>query len=135
YYEMHAYNACKTALIMAERLRKLQAKWEKEGKDPVQFGIGIHTGSALVGNLGSEQIFDYTAIGDTINSGARIEPMNKIYETKNHIIISETTYEAVKDKVEARYLDIKTLRGKGKPLKLYELISLKEDLNVQKTIE
>jgi len=135
YYEMHAYNACKTALIMAERLRKLQAKWEKEGKDPVQFGIGIHTGSALVGNLGSEQIFDYTAIGDTINTGARIEPMNKIYETKNHIIISETTYEAVKEKVEARYLDIKTLRGKGKPFKLYELISLKEDVNVQKTIE
>ena len=135
YYDMHAYNACKTALLMAEKLKHLQEKWTKEGKECVQFGIGIHTGSALVGNLGSEQIFDYTAIGDTINSGARIEPMNKIYETENHIIISETTYEAVKDKVEARYLDIKTLRGKGKPLKLYELISLKEDLNVQKTIE
>ncbi|MBN2017340.1 MAG: adenylate/guanylate cyclase domain-containing protein [Candidatus Cloacimonetes bacterium] len=135
YYEMHAYNACKTALIMAERLRKLQEKWTKEGKDCVQFGIGIHTGSALVGNLGSEQIFDYTAIGDTINTGARIEPMNKEYETENHIIISETTYEAVKEKVEARYLDSKTLRGKGQPLKLYELLSLKEDVNVQKTFE
>ncbi len=135
YYEMHAYNACKTALIMAERLRKLQEKWTKEGKDCVQFGIGIHSGSALVGNLGSEQIFDYTAIGDTINTGARIEPMNKIYETENHIIISETTYEAVKDKVEARYLDTKTLRGKGQPIKLYELVALKQDVDVQKTIE
>jgi len=135
YYEMHAYNACKTALIMAERLKNLQEKWTKEGKDCVQFGIGIHTGSALVGNLGSEQIFDYTAIGDTINTGARIEPMNKIYETENHIIISETTYEAVKDKVEARYLDSKTLRGKGEPLKLYELVNLKQDVDVQKTID
>jgi adenylate cyclase len=125
YYENHAYNACKTALMMADKLRELQRKWKKEGRELLNMGIGIHTGKAIVGNLGSEQIFDYTAIGDTVNIGARIQPLNKEYKTENHIIISGVTYEIVKDKVVAKFLDSKILRGKGTPIKLYELIRLK----------
>ena len=125
YYENHAYNACKCALMMADKLRELQKKWKKEGRELLEIGIGIHTGNAIVGNLGSEQIFDYTAIGDTINCGSRIEPENKNYKTKNHILISGVTYETVKDKVEAKFLETKILRGRKVPTKLYELIGLK----------
>jgi adenylate cyclase len=67
--ENHALHACKTALEMRERLSVLQEKWRKEGKEAFEIGIGVNTGGAIVGNLGSEQIFDYTAIGDTINLG------------------------------------------------------------------
>ncbi|NLK49801.1 MAG: adenylate/guanylate cyclase domain-containing protein [Candidatus Cloacimonetes bacterium] len=120
-----ALNACKTALMMRERLSELQTKWRKEGREGLEIGIGINTGSAVVGNLGSEQIFDYTAIGDNINLGARLETINTQYDTQNHIIISEFTLEKVKDQVETRYLDEVKVKGKDKPVKIYELISLK----------
>ena len=123
--ENSALNACRTALMMRETLSELQAKWCKEGREGLEIGIGINTGSAVVGNLGSEQIFDYTAIGDNINLGARLETINTQYDTQNHIIISEFTLEKVKDQVETRYLDEVKVKGKDKPVKIYELISLK----------
>jgi adenylate cyclase len=120
----HALDACKSALKMRERLIQLQEKWISEGYEPFEMGIGINTGMAVVGNLGSEQIFDYTAIGDTINLGARLESLNKEYDTFNHIIISEYTYEKVKDLVNAKYLDEVKVKGKNIAVKIYELISL-----------
>ena len=121
----HSFDACKTALQMRERLSQLQEKWQSEGIEPFDIGIGINTGMAVVGNLGSEQIFDYTAIGDTINLGARLEGLNKEYTTFNHIIISEFTYEKVKDLVNANYLDEVKVKGKNIAVKIYELLSLK----------
>ncbi len=119
------YAACKTALEMRERLTELQIKWREEGHEEFEIGIGVTTGPAVVGNLGSEQIFDYTAIGDTINLGARLESLNKEYDAANHIIISEDTYEQVKDLVEARFLDEAMVKGKGESVKIYELIALR----------
>ncbi len=121
----HSFDACKTALQMRECLSRLQEKWQSEGIEPFEIGIGINTGMAVVGNLGSEQIFDYTAIGDTINLGARLEGLNKEYNTFNHIIISEFTYEKVKDLVNANYLDEVKVKGKNIAVKIYELVSLK----------
>jgi adenylate cyclase len=121
----HALNACKVALQMREKMTELQEKWRSEGKESFEIGIGVNTGSAVVGNLGSEQIFDYTAIGDTINLGARLESINKEYDTPKHIIISEFTYEHVKELVEVRYLDEVKVKGKNKAVKIYELINLK----------
>jgi len=121
----HALSACRTALEMRERLTALQEKWNQEGKQSFEIGIGINTGQAVVGNLGSEQIFDYTAIGDTINLGARLEAINKEYETKNKIIISEFTLAKVEDLVEVRYLDEVKVKGKNKAVKIYELLSIK----------
>jgi len=120
----HALAACKVALEMRDRLSDLQQKWISEGRESFEIGIGINTGYAVVGNLGSQQIFDYTAIGDTINLGARLEAINKEYDTAKHIIISEFTLEKVKDQVQVRYLDEVKVKGKNLPVKIYELIDL-----------
>jgi adenylate cyclase len=121
----HAQLACKTALEMRESLNKLQEKWSAEGRESFEIGIGVNTGTAVVGNLGSEQIFDYTAIGDTINLGARLEAINKEYPTKKKIIISEFTLEKLGDQAEVRYIDEVKVKGKNKAVKIYELIDLR----------
>lgn len=123
--ENNALAACKTAVQMRSKLTELQKKWKKEGKESFEIGIGVNTGKAVVGNLGSEQIFDYTAIGDTINVGARLETINKEYKTQNNIIISEFTLEKVTDLVDVRYLDEVKVKGKDIPVKIYELINIK----------
>jgi len=120
----HALLACRTAIDMRQELTKLQDKWRKENKQIFEIGIGINTGIATVGNLGSAQLFDYTAIGDTINLGARLESINKEYDTMHHIIISEFTLAKVQDWVKVRYLDDVTVKGKTKPVKIYELIEV-----------
>ncbi|MDD4156056.1 MAG: adenylate/guanylate cyclase domain-containing protein [Candidatus Cloacimonetes bacterium] len=125
--ENHPLKACICAMQMIDKLRELQQKWKSEGKEIINIGIGINTGQAVVGNLGSEQIFDYTAIGDTINLGARLEALNKNYQTSNNIIISEFTFEQVKEYVNVRYLDQVIVKGKSIPVKIYELISFKND--------
>ena len=121
----HALQACRTALDMRVALIKLQQKWKAEGREDFEIGIGINTGPAVVGNLGSEQIFDYTAIGDTINLGARLEGLNKEFETSQKIIISESTFEKVKDQVQANFLADVKVKGKDLSVKIYELIGLK----------
>jgi adenylate cyclase len=124
--ENHAYWACKAAFEMRQKLTELQAKWVAENRDPVEIGIGLNSGQAVVGNLGSEQIFDYTGIGDTINAGARIEGLTRNYKTKNNIIISESTYELAKDKIIANFIDETKVKGKEKTINIYDLIGLKE---------
>ncbi|HHE38890.1 MAG TPA: adenylate/guanylate cyclase domain-containing protein [Candidatus Cloacimonetes bacterium] len=124
----HAFWACKAAFEMRQKLKELHLKWENERKDPFETGIGVHSGIATVGNLGSEQIFDYTAIGDTINAGARLESANKEYETQNKIIISEQTYEMAKNRLIVKYLDEAKVKGKKKPINIYELIGIKEEI-------
>ncbi|HOD54549.1 MAG TPA: adenylate/guanylate cyclase domain-containing protein [Candidatus Cloacimonadota bacterium] len=124
--ENHALKACYCAMEMIDRLRLLQDKWRSEGREIINIGIGINTGMAVVGNLGSEQIFDYTAIGDTVNLGARLEALNKNYNTKNHIIISEFTLEKVKDYIEYEYLDEVIVKGKTKAIKIYQLLSIND---------
>ncbi len=120
----HALNACKCAIEMMDKLWLLHEKWRSMGREIIDIGIGVNTGFAVVGNLGSEQIFDYTAIGDTINLGARLEALNKNYTTKRHTIISEFTLEHVKDYVVVNYLDDVIVKGKTKPIKIYELIEI-----------
>lgn len=126
YVEDHAKRACSTALEMIRTLDRLKEKWTQEGKETFEIGIGINTGDMIVGNLGSEQIFDYTVIGDAVNLGARLEGINKIYQTANNIIISEFTKEEVEGEFVTRELDLVRVKGKKKPVAIYELAGEKE---------
>jgi adenylate cyclase len=112
---------------MQERLAELTEKWAKENKDPFRIGVGVNSGVVTVGNLGSEQIFDYTAIGDNMNAGARIEALTRNYETKLNIIISESTYKFAENRLIAEYLDDAKVKGKEIVIPIYELLGLKKE--------
>jgi len=120
----HAEMACSSSLEMMDKLRELQKKWKKEGIPSFDIGIGLNSGDAIVGNMGSYSRFDYTAMGDNVNLASRLEGLNKIYGT--NIIISENTYKIVKDKFESRKLDVVKVKGKKKPILIFELLSHKD---------
>jgi len=116
----HAEKACSSSLEMIEKLNELQKKWKNEGIPSFNIGIGINSGDAIVGNMGSSSRFDYTAMGDNVNLASRAEGLNKIYGTS--IIITENTQKVVKDKFETRKLDAVRVKGKKKPILIYELV-------------
>jgi adenylate cyclase len=120
----HAKRACSSSLEMIEKLQELQQKWKKEDIPSFDIGIGINSGEAIVGNMGSLNRLDYTALGDTVNIASRLEGLNKIYGT--NIILGEHTYNLVNDDFEARKLDTVRVWGKQEPIIIYELISLKK---------
>jgi adenylate cyclase len=120
----HAERACKCALAMIAKLKELQTKWAAEGKHVIDIGVGINTGDMVVGNMGAPgKKMDYTVIGDNVNLGARLEGLTRKYN--NHIIISEYTFAKVKDIVQATELDSVTVKGKEKPVVVYDLVGLK----------
>lgn len=122
--EDHALKACKASLEMMEALKVMNEKWESENKPILQIGIGINTGDMIVGNMGSAARMDYTLMGDNVNLGSRLEGTNKFYKTG--IIISEFTYQYVKDDVIVRELDLIRVKGKALPVKIYELMAIKD---------
>ena len=124
----HPLRACRTALKMLERLSKMQEKWEEQGTPRLDIGIGINTGPMVVGNMGSERRFDYTVMGDSVNLASRLEGINKEYGTR--VVISEFTYNRVKDAFFCRELDAVRVKGKVRPVKIFELVALRsnEDL-------
>jgi adenylate cyclase len=130
----HAFWACKAALEIREKVLELQQKWQAKKRDIIEIGSGINSGFAIVGNLGSDAIFDYTAIGDTVNVGSRLEELNKAYETHNNIIISEDTYKMVKESIIAEFIEEVTVRGRKKPVAIYQLVGIKKELKKEKTL-
>lgn len=114
--EKHAVLA---ALAMQKKLKELRQKWEKEGKPPIHMGIGIHTGQAVVGNIGSEERMEYTAIGDTVNVAARLERATKSLNVP--IIISEETYKGLKGGFAAKDLGLLSLPGRRKAINAYAI--------------
>ena len=85
--------------------------------------IGVNTGPAVVGNMGSLTRLDYTMMGDSVNLAARLEGVNKQYKT--YTMISESTYQQAKDEVEVRELDLIRVVGKREPVRIYELLGKK----------
>ncbi len=116
----HALLACKCALKQIEVLSQLNEVWPPEKR--IAIGIGLNSGIMTVGNMGSLGRMNYTLTGDNVNLGARLEGTNKTYSTE--IILSEFTYELVKDKVVARELDNIRVKGKNQPVIIYELIDV-----------
>ncbi len=123
--EDHALRACRCSLAMYKSLHVMQERWVAEGRPPIDIGIGLNTGIATVGNIGSTNRMEYTCMGDTINLGSRLEGINKFYGT--NIIISEFTYAKVKDHVIARELDLIRVKGKNEPVRIYELLAMKDE--------
>jgi adenylate cyclase len=118
----HAYHACHTALRMLDALRALQPRWQARGLPVIHIGIGIHSGTMIVGNMGSDLRFSYTVMGDEVNLGARLEGATKEYGTP--IIISEATWEHIKDRLATRELDVIRVKGKDQPTRIFEVLSM-----------
>lgn len=115
----HELQACEAALENQKRLAELRDKWAHLNLPELKVRIGLNSGEAVVGNMGSETRFDYTAMGDNVNLASRLEGINKQYGTS--ILISESTYLAVKDKMVCRELDLIRVKGKTEPVRIYEL--------------
>ncbi len=126
----HAYYACVAALAQARKLSELQLRWKERNIPVLNIGIGINTGPAVIGNMGSSRRMDYTLMGDTVNLGSRLEGITKTYGVK--ICISEFTYEKVKDRVYARELDLVRVKGKLEPVRIYELMGLVNEEDFEK---
>src|ERR1700676_4024731 len=125
--EGHAVKACDSALEMMTRVREMQKKWEAQNRPHLDIGIGINTGNASVGNMGSILRYGYTALGDTVNLSSRLEGLNKEYGT--HILVNESTYAAVKNaEFLFRELDIIRVKGKLQPVTIYELMGKLSEL-------
>ncbi len=117
----NAYRACSTALGMVDLLHTvLHPKWELEGKEKLEIGVGLNSGPMVVGFVGSESMKSYTLIGDAVNLGSRLEGTTKEYHVE--IIISETTYVQVKNDMLCRELDLIKVKGKNEPIRIYELV-------------
>ncbi|MEM7445846.1 MAG: adenylate/guanylate cyclase domain-containing protein, partial [Pseudomonadota bacterium] len=121
----HAENACRAALAMRDRLALLNDEWrraaEAEGREPraINIGIGLNSGECVVGNLGSDQRFDYSVLGDAVNLASRLEGQTKTYATD--IVVGESTREEAKS---LAFVEIDQIRVKGRtaPARIFALV-------------
>jgi adenylate cyclase len=116
----HALCACRAALAMQAKIGPVRARWARPDLPPLEVGIGINSGPMIIGNMGSEERFSYTVIGDEAHLGARLETANKDFRTR--VLISEATWRQVSDRLVARELDVVTFRGIDRPVAVFELL-------------
>ncbi len=116
----HAWHAVKTALDMQAALQRLNQKWQAEGRPPLAMGVAAHTGEVFAGNVGSPRKKKYAVLGDTVNTVARIEGLNR--ELGTAILISTATLAAVKGRVVVRDRGSVTVKGRTQPVELFELL-------------
>ena len=126
----HAARACRAACAMRAELLRLNAAWREAGRfEPgksLGIGIGLNSGEMSVGNMGSEEIFDYTVIGDSVNLGSRVEGLNRLYGTE--VIATEFTVRAAAgDGLLFRELDRVRVKGKQLPVAIYEVVAAATD--------
>jgi len=115
----HTLRAVKTALAIRESVERLYKELPKESH--LSFGAGIHFGDAVLGLIGTEKRLEYTAISDTVNTAKRLQENS----TKNQILLSKDAYERVQKEVDARPVAEISVKGKAKPVEVYEVVGLK----------
>ncbi len=121
----HGVRACRSALQMMQRLGEMQKEWKAKGYPHLDIGLGINTGIASVGNMGSDLRYGYTAMGDSVNLASRLEGLNKEYGT--HIILSESAYNGSRaPDFLFRELDLIRVKGKLQPVTIFELVAFRE---------
>ncbi len=125
-------NACNTAIKCIEKLKEINKELTAKGIQGIKIRIGIHTGDAIVGNIGSDRLFNYTVVGDTVNIASRLESVNKYFKTS--IIVSEDTMSKISDNFIARELGLITVKGKTKPIRIFELIGKKNTISDKQEI-
>jgi len=119
----HAELAVRCSIKMLERMERLKEKWLSEGKEPIDIGIGLNTGVAVVGNIGVEgRKMEYTAIGDTVNIAHRLQILSR---GSKRPVISEALYKEVKDLIEAEYLGEIAIKGKELTTRIYAVMGLR----------
>lgn len=118
----HAYNASKAAFEMSQATKLLYEEIQEQGLEAISVRVGVNTGDMIVGNMGSEMLFDYTVLGDNVNLASRLEGINKVYNSR--VLITQTTYDQVKERLIARRIDTVVVKGKAKGIPIYEIITL-----------
>ncbi len=122
----HADQAVRTALDMHERLEVLKDTWTSQKRPPLTCRIGINSGEMVVGNMGSDKVFDYTVMGDEVNLGSRLESVNKLYGTR--LMISQATYDLLSKQVfKTRLVDVVKVKGKDEAVRVYEVYGYAEE--------
>lgn len=137
----HCDLALKASLEQLEVLEKLNVELQKENLPKIDIGIGLNTGTVIVGEMGSSLRSDYTVIGDTINLGSRVESLCKYYDSK--LNISNFTKDKLQEEYIFRFLDLVKVKGKNEPVEIWQVLgkgeakeSLKEELDLyHKAIE
>jgi len=126
----HAELALRCAWDQLAILKDLQQKWKSENKIIFDIGIGMNSGPAIVGNIGSSVMKDYTVIGDNVNYAARLEGLTRDFSTDTHtcrLIISEDTYQRVKHICKVKSLGEIAVKGKETVSPIYEVLDLSSD--------
>ncbi len=116
-----AADGLESALRMREALRELNLEWKERGLPELAFGIGLHLGEAIVGNIGSDTRMEFTAIGDSVNQASRLEGLTKIYGTD--LLVSQIIRDSARDRYVFRTVDWVRVVGKNKPLEIFTVLS------------
>jgi adenylate cyclase len=116
----HAQHAVEAAIRMVEAMPLVNEEFKKLGRPEFRVGLGLNSGECSVGNMGSDRIFSYTALGDNMNLGARLEGLCKYYGTQ--ILISEYTLERIDKNIQARPIDKVIVKGKTRPVEIFEVL-------------
>ena len=133
--EQHPHHACESALVMFEELEQLNQDLEAEAREngtehkPLNVGVGVNTGDCVVGNMGSEQRFDYSVLGDAVNLAARLEGQSKNYGVG--IVIGEETEARVGDDFATLELDLIAVKGKSEAVRIHTILGRENMLHQQ----